>query len=178
MIYICSPYAGNTEENTAFARQACGYAIRQGAVPLAPHLLYPQILNDSVPEEREIGIRLGLDILERCEELWICGDRMSAGMKRETAYAKARGIPVRRIPVCEIMGNSGRWILWCCYCNCWLCISILRHCNGVCLHLLSLSWTRYGTGHSFRATTGCNSNDCISRYFIVNYGVLWTKHAS
>ena len=44
--------------------------------------------------------------------------------------------------------------------------------------LLSLSWTRYGTGHSFRATTGCNSNDCISRYFIVNYGVLWTKHAS
>ena len=106
MIYICSPYAGNTEENTAFARQACGYTIRQGAVPLAPHLLYPQILNDSVPEEREIGIRLGLDILERCEELWICGDRMSAGMKRETAYAKARGIPVRRIPVCEIMGNQ------------------------------------------------------------------------
>lgn len=106
IIYICSPYAGNIEENIAFARQACGYAIRQGAVPLAPHLLYPQILNDSVPEEREIGIRLGLDILERCEELWICGDRMSAGMKRETAYAKARGIPVRRIPVCEIMESQ------------------------------------------------------------------------
>ena len=68
MIYICSPYAGNTEENIAFARQACGYAIRQGAVPLAPHLLYPQILNDSVPEERETGIRLGLEMLERCEE--------------------------------------------------------------------------------------------------------------
>lgn len=103
MIYICSPYVGNTEENTAFARQACGYAIRQGAVPLAPHLLYPQILNDSVLEERETGIRFGLEILERCEELWICGDRMSAGMKREVAYAKAKGIPVRRIPVCEIM---------------------------------------------------------------------------
>ena len=48
----------------------------------------------------------GLEMLERCEELWICGDRMSAGMKREAAYAKARGIPVRRIPVCEIMGNQ------------------------------------------------------------------------
>ena len=59
IIYICSPYAGNTEENTAFARQACGYAIRQGAVPLAPHLLYPQILNDSVPEEREQESALG-----------------------------------------------------------------------------------------------------------------------
>ena len=106
MIYICSLYAGNTEDNTAFARQACGYAISQGAVPLAPHLLYPQILNDSIPEERETGIRLGLEVLERCEELWICGDRMSAGMKREAAYAKARGILVRRIPVCEIMGNQ------------------------------------------------------------------------
>ena len=71
MIYICSPYAGNTEDNTAFARQACGYAISQGAVPLAPHLLYPQILNDSITEERETGIRLGLEILKRCEE--ICG---------------------------------------------------------------------------------------------------------
>ena len=27
-------------------------------------------------------------------------------MKREAAYAKARGIPVRRIPVCEIMENQ------------------------------------------------------------------------
>ena len=87
MIYICSPYAGNTEDNTAFARQACSYAISQGAVPLAPHLLYPQILNDSIPEERETGIRLGLEVLERCEELWICGDRMSEGMKREAEYA-------------------------------------------------------------------------------------------
>ena len=106
MIYICSPYAGNTEENIAFARQACGYAIRQGAVPLAPHLLYPQILNDSVPEERETGIRLGLEILERCEELWVCGDRILAGMKRGAAYAKARGNPVRQIPVCEIMESQ------------------------------------------------------------------------
>ena len=103
MIYICSPYAGNTEENTAFARQACGYAISQGVVPLAPHLLYPQILNDSIPEERETGIRLAMEILEQCEELWICGDRMSAGMKREAAYAKAKGIPIRRVPACEIM---------------------------------------------------------------------------
>ena len=106
MIYICSPYAGNTEDNTAFARQACGYAISQGAVPLAPHLLYPQILNDSIPEERETGIRLGLEILKRCEEIWICGDRISTGMKREAAYAKDRGIPVRWISVCEIMENQ------------------------------------------------------------------------
>ena len=106
MIYICSPYAGNTEENTAFARQACGYAISQGVVPLAPHLLYPQILNDSIPEERETGIRLAMEILERCEELWMCGDRMSAGMKREAAYAKAKGIPIRRVPACEIMENQ------------------------------------------------------------------------
>ena len=67
---------------------------------------YPQILNDSIPEERETGIRLGLEILKRCEEIWICGDRISTGMKREAAYAKDRGIPVRWISVCEIMENQ------------------------------------------------------------------------
>ena len=87
LIYICSPYAGNTEENITFVRQACCYAIRQG------------------PEEREIGIRLGMEVLRRCEEVWICGDQMSEGMKWEAEYAKAREIPVRRVPACEIAEN-------------------------------------------------------------------------
>ena len=105
LIYICSPYAGNTEENITFVRQACCYAIRQGAIPLAPHLLYPQILDDNISVEREIGIRLGMEVLRRCEEVWICGDQMSEGMKWEAEYAKAREIPVRRVPACEIAEN-------------------------------------------------------------------------
>lgn len=59
LVYICSPYAGNVENNVRFAKVACCYAMKQGCAPVAVHLLYPQILNDIVPSERKAGIRMG-----------------------------------------------------------------------------------------------------------------------
>ena len=59
LIYIASPYAGDIEANTAFAKKACRYAIHQGHTPIAVHLLYPQMLDVAEPTEREIGLRLG-----------------------------------------------------------------------------------------------------------------------
>ena len=59
LIYIASPYAGDIEANTAFAKKACRYAIRQGHTPIAVHLFYPQMLDDGDPVERETGLRLG-----------------------------------------------------------------------------------------------------------------------
>lgn len=56
LIYIASPYAGDIETNTAFAKKACRYAIHQGHTPIAVHLLYPQMLDDAEPTEREIGL--------------------------------------------------------------------------------------------------------------------------
>ena len=70
LIYIASPYAGDIETNTAFAKKACWYAIHQGHTPIAVHLLYPQMLDDAEPTEREIGLRLGHRVLEVCDELW------------------------------------------------------------------------------------------------------------
>lgn len=59
LAYICSPYAGNISENVRFARAACRFAIKEGCAPVAPHLLYPQLLNDAVPAERDIGLQMG-----------------------------------------------------------------------------------------------------------------------
>jgi hypothetical protein len=97
LVYICSPYAGNTDQNIRFAKASCRYAASQGCAPIAPHLLYPQFLNDSVPSERDVGIRMGLRLLSPCDELWICGSRISAGMENEITEAKRLGIPVRTI---------------------------------------------------------------------------------
>lgn len=36
LVYIASPYAGDVEYNTAFAKEACRYAMEQGAAPIAP----------------------------------------------------------------------------------------------------------------------------------------------
>lgn len=91
LIYIASPYAGDIEANTAFAKKACRYAIHQGHTPIAVHLLYPQMLDDAEPTEREIGLRLGHRVLEVCDELWCCGDRISSGMAREIEEAQKLG---------------------------------------------------------------------------------------
>lgn len=98
LVYIASPYAGDVEANVAFAKVACRYAMQHGCTPVALHLLYPQMLDDAVPAEREAGIQMGLRVLEACDELWLCGERMSHGMQAELVAAKRLGVPVIRIP--------------------------------------------------------------------------------
>jgi len=104
-VYICSPFAGDIESNQWFARAACRYAVNQGCAPIAVHLLYPQILNDAVPAERESGIQMGLRVLVSCDEAWICGERISHGMNCEIAEAERLGIPIRNISTEQITGG-------------------------------------------------------------------------
>ncbi len=87
-VYICSPYSGDVENNVKMAREYCRYAIDLGCLPIAPHLLYPQILDDNNPAERMLGIKMGLEILDICDEIWICGELISTGMEKEIAYAE------------------------------------------------------------------------------------------
>ncbi len=106
LVYICSPYAGDIESNIRFAKAACRYAMEQGCAPVAVHLLYPLLLNDAIPSEREIGIRMGLRVLASCEELWICGGHISSGMRCEIAEAKRLGIPIQNISTQQIQGGA------------------------------------------------------------------------
>lgn len=102
IVYIASPYAGDIEGNVRFAKAACRLAMEHGDTPVAAHLLYPQMLDDSVPEQRELGISMGLKLLEACSELWLCGSRISDGMQEELKAAWRHRMPVRRIP-CELV---------------------------------------------------------------------------
>ena len=104
LIYIVSPYAGDVPENILAAQNACRYAMAQGAVPIAVHLMYPQFLDDGSPEDREAGLQMGIRVLKACDELWLCGDRVSAGMQRELDAAVQIGIPIRRINSQELAG--------------------------------------------------------------------------
>lgn len=103
LVYIASPYAGDIEKNVAFAKAACRYAAAQGCTPVAVHLLYPQFLDDQVPKEREAGLKMGMRVLATCDEIWLCGERMSAGMKAEEAEAKRLGLPIQRVPSSVIL---------------------------------------------------------------------------
>ena len=101
LIFVCSPFAGDIEGNIAKARRYCRFVMEQGDVPFAPHLLFPQFLDDSDPAERKTGIDMGLLALESCSELWAFGSELSPGMVIEIEKAgKTLNIPVRRFDNC------------------------------------------------------------------------------
>jgi len=107
LVYICSPFAGDIERNTLNTRRFCRFALNQGAIPLAPHLHYPQFMDDANPAEREDGLWFALVLLGKVDEVWVFGKRISKGMKREIAKARKKGIPLRFYTNdCEVLHNE------------------------------------------------------------------------
>ncbi len=96
-VYVASPLAGDYNKNVEFARSACRYVISCGYIPLASHLLYPQMLDDKNSFERQLGTGFGLRLIQLCSEVWAFGERISSGMAQEIAYATSLGIPVKYI---------------------------------------------------------------------------------
>lgn len=83
LVIIESPYAGDVEENIAYARRCIKDSLMRGEAPIASHLLYTQdgILDDSKPDERAMGIEAGHEWMRRAELLAVYVDRgISAGM--------------------------------------------------------------------------------------------------
>lgn len=94
-VFICSPFAGDTKRNMENARQHCLFAVHREVAPFAPHLLYPQFMEDSNLAQRDAALRCGLAFLRCCKELWVFGRKISPGMNNEIQMAKNKGIPVR-----------------------------------------------------------------------------------
>ena len=98
-IYICSALRGDIWNNIENAKDYCAFVVKEhGAIPIAPHIYFTQFLDDSIPEEREFGMRAGLSLLSCCDELWYFGNSITQGMAYEITYAKEHGIPVRFVP--------------------------------------------------------------------------------
>ncbi len=95
-VYICSPFRGDVAANTAKALRYCRFALKRGKFPIAPHIWLPRFMHDSNPAERELALSFGLRLLRGCRELWVFGDKISEGMRREIETAKRRRIFIRR----------------------------------------------------------------------------------
>lgn len=103
IIFICSPYKGKTEKeqsrNVRLTQRYCKLACSLGFTPFAPHLLYPQFLDETNQSERDFGINCGLNILRNCSELWVCGSKVTDGMKKEIQFAKLCDIQVKEVQI-------------------------------------------------------------------------------
>lgn len=107
-VVIESPYAALTPEgievNVAYARAAMADAFARGDAPFASHLLYtqPGILNDSIPEERRLGIDAGLQWAEAGAQATVVYVDLGItdGMRQGIARAEAvfRPVEYRSLP--------------------------------------------------------------------------------
>ena len=95
IVYICSPYAGDVAANIEAARRYSRFAVETGYIPIAPHLLFPQFLNDADPAERELGLFFGNTLMSKCSEVWVFGSHISAGMQTEINRAKWKSYRLR-----------------------------------------------------------------------------------
>jgi len=59
-VIIESPFAGQIERNTEYARRCLKDSLDRGEAPLASHLLYPQVLDENDPAQRRQGIDAGM----------------------------------------------------------------------------------------------------------------------
>ncbi|MGF7142809.1 hypothetical protein HNQ56_001227 [Anaerotaenia torta] len=95
LVYICSPFAGDTERNAERARGYCRFAVSQNCIPIAPHIIFPQFMEESDPEQRSLGLFFGLVLQSKCKEVWVFSRNITRGMAVEIEKAKQRGILIR-----------------------------------------------------------------------------------
>lgn len=95
LCYICSPLRGDVKGNIARANLFSRFAFDHGHLPIAPHTIFTQYLDDVEATERSAAMEMGLQLLAMCDELWVFGTQISEGMKREIEFARGKGIQIK-----------------------------------------------------------------------------------
>jgi dienelactone hydrolase len=91
-IYVCHPFADDPVGNAERVRVICRTLVAEGHLPIAPQLYFPAFIDETT--ERELALRLCVELVACCEALWFYGTRITPGMEREISAAHERGIPV------------------------------------------------------------------------------------
>lgn len=101
LIILESPYAGDVEKNTEYARKCMRDAIlNHNEAPMVSHLLYTQCLDDLNPIERQIGIDAGLSFKSVINKTVVYTDLgISKGMKYgiDDAIKNGREVEYRKL---------------------------------------------------------------------------------
>lgn len=96
-VIIESPFAGDVETNVRYGRACMKDCLLRGEAPFASHLLYtqPGVLDDDIPEERELGIQAGFVWRHWAEKTVVYIDLgITHGMEYGILDAEKKGRPV------------------------------------------------------------------------------------
>jgi hypothetical protein len=101
-VFIAHPISGDVRYNLRRVLDICeaihrsNTDARKKIVPVAPYIGSLMYLDDDVWEEHELGVEASHECFRRkfVDELWLFGDRISAGMREEIELARRFDIPV------------------------------------------------------------------------------------
>jgi hypothetical protein len=99
-VVIESPYAGDVNRNTAYAKAAMLDSLLRGEAPFASHLLYTQVLDDTKQDQRDLGINAGLALCQKADLTAVYHDLgISNGMSYgiSAAFIANREVQYRKI---------------------------------------------------------------------------------
>lgn len=104
-VYVCAPLGGDVAANLERAKQYARYVFTCGSAPVVPHF-YALVLEDGDPEERQLGMQAGRSLLWLCDELWIFGEHVSAGMREEIQFCQNLGLRIRTITEKQLLSGK------------------------------------------------------------------------
>lgn len=95
MIFVAHPMSGDIEGNTRKVIAICKSIHSEDVIPVFPSLLWRGYLGDSA-EDRALAEMVNTPYFIRrfIDEMWLYGDRLSDGMKKEILLADKYHIPV------------------------------------------------------------------------------------
>lgn len=102
-VYICAPYrAANIDGVKENIDKAIKYARKimvQGHIPMISHIFTDALWGKDTDHphiDKEI-VDFDLELLSRCDEMAVCGERISHGMQREIEWCKENKKPFYNI---------------------------------------------------------------------------------
>lgn len=99
LIYVSAPYRAKTnlgiKYNIKRAKKYAKYALSLGLFPIVPHINSRELFGLTATDKQVMPYDLKL--LSVCDTIWLCGDRITAGMQMEWDFAKEKGIEIIRI---------------------------------------------------------------------------------
>lgn len=67
LVIIESPLAGDVKRNEIYARRCMKDSLDKNEAPFVSHLLYTQVLDDTIPEQRKTGMDAGWEVIRYSE---------------------------------------------------------------------------------------------------------------
>lgn len=97
VVFIAHPIRGDIKANIESVLDILRKNHTKETLPFAPYITALQYLDDNVSEQRDLGIAVNKEFFTRkaIDELWLCGEYISSGMKEEVAWSLENGIPVK-----------------------------------------------------------------------------------